>query len=110
MQEMWVQSLGQEDPLEEGMTTLSSILAWRIPWTEEPGELQSVGLHRIRHNRSDWSTHMLEAATVQWRRWKGKDRSKRLYDVKVKCMMRFMVGVRTRLKQHQIQSQVQERF
>ena len=53
---------------------------------------------------------MLEAATVQWRRWKGKDRSKRLYDVKVKCMMSFMVGVRTRLKQHQIQSQVQERF
>ena len=37
--EMWVQSLGQEDPLEEGLATHSSILAWRIPWTEEPGEL-----------------------------------------------------------------------
>ena len=39
LQEMWILSLGQEDPLEEGMTTRSSILAWRIPWTEEPGEL-----------------------------------------------------------------------
>ena len=42
-QEMRVQSLGREDPLEEGMTTYSSILAWRIPWTEEPGGPQSVG-------------------------------------------------------------------
>ena len=40
--ETWVQSLGQEDPLEEGMATHSSILAWRIPWTEEPGRLQSM--------------------------------------------------------------------
>ena len=43
MQEMWVQSLGQEDPLEEGIAAHSSILAWRIPWTGEPGGLQSVG-------------------------------------------------------------------
>ena len=45
VQKMWVQSLGQEDPLEEGMATHSSILAWRIPWTEEPGgpQSQSVG-------------------------------------------------------------------
>ena len=41
---MWVQSLGREDPLEEGMATHSSILAWRIPWTEEPGGLPSQGL------------------------------------------------------------------
>ena len=41
VQKIWVQSLGQEDPLEEGMATLSSVLAWRIPWTEEPGGLQS---------------------------------------------------------------------
>jgi len=40
---MWVQFLGQEDPLEEGMATYSSILAWRIPWTEESGGLQSIG-------------------------------------------------------------------
>ena len=44
MQETRVQSLGQEDPLEEGMATHSSILTWRIPWTEEPGGLQSMGL------------------------------------------------------------------
>ena len=44
MQEPWVQSLGQEDPLEKEMATHSSIVAWRIPRTEEPGELQSMGL------------------------------------------------------------------
>ena len=44
MQETWVQSLGWKDPLEQLMATLSSILAWRILWTEEPGELQSTGL------------------------------------------------------------------
>ena len=42
--ETWVQSLGQEDPLAKGMVTYSSSLAWRIPWTEEPGEVQSMGL------------------------------------------------------------------
>ena len=49
MQETWVQSLGQEDSLEEGMATHSSILAWRIPWTEEPGGLESIGSQRVRH-------------------------------------------------------------
>ena len=50
---MWetrVQSLDQEDLLEKGMATLSSILAWRIPWTEEPGGLQSMGLQRVEHH------------------------------------------------------------
>ena len=46
MQEIWVQFLGQEDFLEEGMATHSSILAWKTPWTEEPGGLQSTGLQR----------------------------------------------------------------
>ena len=50
MQETWVQSLGQEDPLEKGMATHSSILAWRIPRTEEPIGLQSVGSQRVGHN------------------------------------------------------------
>ena len=50
IQEIQVQSLGWEDPLEKGMTTHSSILVWKIPWTEEPGELQSMGLQRVRHN------------------------------------------------------------
>ena len=45
-----VQSLSQEDPLEKEMSTHSSILAWRIPWTEEPGGLQSMGLQRVRHD------------------------------------------------------------
>ena len=47
MQETWVQSLGLEDPLEKGMATHSSILAWRIPWTEESIGLQSIGLQRV---------------------------------------------------------------
>ena len=49
-QETWVQSLGQEDVLEKGMATHSSILAWRIPWTEEPGGLPSMGLQRVRQD------------------------------------------------------------
>ena len=47
MQDTWVQSVGWEDPLEKGMTTHSSILAWRIPWTEEPGGLQCIELQRV---------------------------------------------------------------
>ena len=50
MQETQVQSLGQEDPLEKEMATQSSILVWEIPWTEEPGGLQSTGLQRVQHN------------------------------------------------------------
>ena len=50
MQETWVRSLGQEDPLEKGMATHYSIPAWRIPWTEEPCRLQSVGSKRVGHD------------------------------------------------------------
>ena len=50
MRKTWVRSLGWEDPLDKGTTTHSSILAWRIPWTEEPGRLQSLGLQRVRHD------------------------------------------------------------
>ena len=50
MQETWVQSLGWEDPLEKGMDTHSSILAWRIPWTKGPDRLQSVGLQTVGHD------------------------------------------------------------
>ena len=49
MQEIWVHFLGQEDPLEEGMATQSSILPWRVPWTEEPGGLQFLGWQRVGH-------------------------------------------------------------
>ena len=48
-QETRVRSLGQEDPLEKEMGTHSSVLAWEIPWTEEPGGLQAIGSHRVRH-------------------------------------------------------------
>ena len=47
VQETQIQSQGQEDPLEKGMATYSSILAWRIPWTEKPGRLQSMGLQKV---------------------------------------------------------------
>ena len=53
MQETWVQSLGWEDTLEKEKATHSSILAWRIPWTEEPGGLQPMGSQRVRHDRND---------------------------------------------------------
>ena len=48
--EMWFQSLGQKDPLEEGMATHSSILAWRTPWADVPGRLQSIGSQRVSHH------------------------------------------------------------
>ena len=51
--ETQVQSLGLEEPLEKGMATYSSILAWRIPWAEEPGGAQSMGSQRVRHDWSD---------------------------------------------------------
>ena len=59
MQETQVQSLCWEDPLEEGMATHSSMLSWRIPWTEEPGGLQSIGMQRVGHDWSDLAcTHV----------------------------------------------------
>ena len=50
MQEMWVQSLGWEDPLEEKLATHFSILTWKVPWTEEAGELQLMGSQRVEHD------------------------------------------------------------
>ena len=55
VQETWVWSLAQKDPLERGMATDASVLAWRNPWTEEPGELQSWGSQRVGH---DWATNI----------------------------------------------------
>ena len=54
---MWVQSLDQEDPLQEQMATHSSILVWRIPWAEKPSGLQSMGSQRVRHYRTTEHTH-----------------------------------------------------
>ena len=69
MQETWVESLGWGDPLEKAMTTYSSVLAWRIPWTEEPGRLQSMGSQRVGH----------DLATKEQRRRKTKTKSLTLH-------------------------------
>ena len=65
MQQIWIRSLGWEDPLKKGMATHSSILAWRIPRTEEPGGLQSLGSQRVRH---DWVTltHTHTHTRISW--------------------------------------------
>ena len=65
MQKTWVRSLDQEDPLENGVTTHSSVLAWEIPWTEKPGGLQAVGAPRIGHG---WATNSLTLTlpTLVW--------------------------------------------
>ena len=63
MQETRVQYLGWEHPLEKGMATHSSILAWKIPWTEESGELQSLGLQRVRH---DWANKRIPSLQWDW--------------------------------------------
>ena len=65
MQETQVQSLGWEDPLEKEMATHPSILAWKSPWTEEPGNLQSMGSQRVGHNRT--TKHMLSSRTCEIR-------------------------------------------
>ena len=62
MLETWVRSLGREDPLEKEMATHSSILAWRIPWREEPGGLQSMGSQRVRH---DWATSLTHSLITE---------------------------------------------
>ena len=67
-QETWVQSLGQEGPLEEGMETHSSILVWRISRTEEPGRLPSIGLQRVGHH---WETKQ-QQKDVDYYDWKAK--------------------------------------
>ena len=80
MCETWVQSLGWEDPLEEGVATHSSVLAWRIPWTEEPGGLQSTGSQRVVHDGAtftytvgrdaNWYTHYGEQCGDSFKNWK----------------------------------------
>ena len=64
MQETWVPSLDEEDPLEKGMATYSSVLAWEIPWTEKPGGLQSMGLQTVRYNFT--AGHTCMRAMLQW--------------------------------------------
>ena len=65
MQETQVLFLGQENPLQEGMATPSSIIAWEIPWAEEPGRLQSMGLQRVRHDLATTTTTTILVYTVR---------------------------------------------
>ena len=75
VQETWVRSLGQEDPLAKGMATYSSILAWRIPWTEKPGGLKSMGSHRVRQNGViNTHTAFLGVSSIIFLIWSGKGR------------------------------------
>ena len=72
-EETWVRFLGCQDPLEEGMAAHSSILVWRILWTEEPGRLQSIGSQRVRHNWSNLAQHTAlpgkSSELTCWRSW-----------------------------------------
>ena len=74
--ETWVWSLGWEDSLDEGMATHSSILTWRVPWTEEPGGLPSMGLQRVRHN------------------WETKHSTEYVYDGSLEKQIRHRVATR----------------
>ena len=78
MQETQVRPLGQEDPLEKEMATHSSILAWEILWTEEPGGLQSLGLQRVRH---DWGTKQQQPQPLHL----YNEDSSNLYLIKILC-------------------------
>ena len=64
MQKTPVRSLGWEDPMEKGMATHSSVLAWEIPWTEEPGGLQSMALQRVRHDLATENKQMLNSIAI----------------------------------------------
>ena len=70
MQETHVQSVGREDPLEKEMATHSSLLAWKIAWTEEPGGLQSTGSQRVRH---DWVTALAVVNIIYTKEWEEVD-------------------------------------
>ena len=74
VQETWILSLGQEDPLQRWVATHSSILAWRIPWTEDSGRLRSTGSQRVGHH---WPTNTFTSRLLQKGRPAGEDRTKK---------------------------------
>ena len=69
MQKTWVRSLGQEDPLEEGMATHSSILTWEIPWTEEPGMLYFMGSQTVGHDLATKQQHTIPTNVSIYKEW-----------------------------------------
>ena len=81
MQETRIQSLGREDSLEKEMATHSNILAWRIPGTEEPGRLPSVGLHRVRHDWRDLAAASILAWRISWTEEPGRLQSMGLQEL-----------------------------
>ena len=91
MQETRVQSLGWEDPLEKEMATLSSILAWRIPWTEEPGRLQSTGSQRVGHNWATFTFTMWfhQEATLETCSWSPLDSALCVFSLGWFCFVSF---------------------
>ena len=86
IQETWVWSLGWKDPLEKEMATHSSPLAWRIPWTEEPGGLQSTGSQRVGH---DWVTSLTHSASVVSAFAIGKVHGKTPFYIRNSCTVHF---------------------
>ena len=87
MQEIRVWSLGQEDPLEKGMATHSSILAWRIPWTEEPGRLQFMGSQRMGQN---WANNTLQKEKKIWKVHENRGKMK-ITEPHLKAIMDMLV-------------------
>ena len=88
---MWIHFLGREDPLEEDMATHSSIIPWRIPWTEEPGGLQPMGSQRIRH---DWSDLACTKNQGEWlQKQKESETRKRMGDGERRKERRRVEGV-----------------
>ena len=75
---MWVRSLGQEDSLEEEMATYFSILAWKIPWTEEPSRLPSLGLQRVRCNLVTEHTHLVSIHMAIYKLEKNKEKDSKV--------------------------------
>ena len=87
MQETQVWSLGGEDPIEKGMATHSSIIAWRIPWTEESDRLQSMGLQRVRHN---WETNSFTFCIIMCQNiWQNNIHTKK----KKKKVLQLLKGI-----------------
>ena len=79
VQEMCVQSLGPKDPLEKKMATHCSILAWEVPWTEEPGGLQSMGLQRVGHNSATKQKQLLLDNLLGSLTWKNHLKNSKLF-------------------------------
>ena len=109
--EMWVWSLGRKDPLEESMASHSSILAWRIPWTEEPVGLQSIGSHRVRHDWSDlaWIHQMIKLMNHYWNQARSLQVSK-LHDSQKLLSIHIFMGMQKNMTSYYFKNRTQTTF